>query len=126
MTANPASDPIPAAAYPVVERSGCWSTVVAAIEADGGPITPHPDPETLRRRAEHHPKPQPKSVPIDPTLGNTETPMDLDENPPAPIPARPYVADEPRAHNFLRSQEVVGSREPPRRGWLARAIRRFV
>ncbi|RSN65437.1 hypothetical protein DMH01_03410 [Amycolatopsis sp. WAC 04182] len=149
MTANPASDPIPAAAYPVVERPGCWSDVVAKIEADGGPITPHPDRETLRLRAEHHPKPQLESVPIGPQLGNTEAPMDLNEDPPAPLPARPYVD----VHRDVVIAEVLNEQltgtatasqpprtEPatlddlvelvhqlgtaPRRGWLRAAIHR--
>ncbi len=83
MTITPSSYP---GGLPPLD-AGRWSDVVARIEADGGPITPHPDEETLRRRAEHHPKPQLASVPIGPVLGNTETPMELDEEPPA-VPPR--------------------------------------
>ncbi|MFC3454032.1 hypothetical protein [Amycolatopsis speibonae] len=116
MTANPASDPIPAASTPKLD-AGCWSDVVRAIEHDGGPITAYPDVETLRLRGILHPKPQLESVPIGPQLGNTETPMDLDEDPPTPLPARPY-------HDIHRAV-VIAEVLPARRGWLARALRRF-
>jgi hypothetical protein len=109
MTANPISDPAPGTPLGS-DRPGCWSSLVRIIEEDGGPITLHPDAETLRRRAERIPKPHLEPAPIGPVLGNTESPMDLDEDPPEPIPARPYVL-EPRP--------------PSRRGWLARAFRRF-
>jgi len=115
MTANPASDPIPRPfAVPRLGKPGCWSDVVAAIESDGGPITPHPDPETLRLRREHHPKPH--AVPTAETSGYTETPLDLDEDPPTPIPARAY--DELR-------DIVIAEVLTPRRGWLRNALRRF-
>ena len=89
--------------------AGRWSDVVRAIELDGGPVTPHPDAETIRLRGLTCPKPHLEPAPIGPVLRQPETPMELDEDPPAPIPARPYVL-EPAP--------------PSRRGWFARLLRR--
>ncbi|MGW4127982.1 hypothetical protein [Amycolatopsis japonica] len=102
--------------------AGCWSDLVRAIELDGGPITPHPDPETLRRRARFIGPPRPTTATVTAgsvvELGAVSMPdMDLDEDPPASLPARPY--------NEVHRDVVIAEVLKPRRAWLSRALRRF-
>lgn len=64
-----------------------WSTVLAAIVKDGGPVTPHPDAETQRRLAENPPRLPPVTAY---NVTRLEPALDTGEPPAPPIPARPY------------------------------------
>lgn len=79
--------------------SARWSDIVAAIVKDGGPITPHPDAETVRLLAERERRIR---AVTEYDVTRLEPALDLDEEPPAPIPARPYA---------------VAPNPPTRRGW---------
>lgn len=118
MTITPSSYP---GGLPTM-KAGRWSDVVRAIEDDGGPITIHPDTETLRRRTERLPNLPPAPAPIGPILGNREAPMDLDEDPPAPIPARPYPPTQVTLDDVVDMTHRLHTAS--RRGWLSRAIHR--
>lgn len=68
-------------------RLARWSDLVAKIEADGGPITPHPDPETARLLAENPPADRPPAQEPKYDTRETERRIDVDEPPAAAQPA---------------------------------------
>ncbi|MFB9926023.1 hypothetical protein ACFORO_12410 [Amycolatopsis halotolerans] len=78
-----------------------WSDIVAKIEADGGPITPHPDAETARRLAENPPKH--RSPVLAPKDTFHEAPLQVDEELPAPIAAQPYPAESTETRETVQT-----------------------
>ncbi|WP_134667873.1 hypothetical protein [Amycolatopsis sp. CFH S0078] len=106
-----------------MSTAGRWSDIVAKIEAEGGPITPHPDAETARRLAENTPRLPPVTAY---NVTRLEPALDTGEELPAPIAAQPYPAEvtpEPETvQNPAENESPVEDQEPDLPDIIARLL----
>lgn len=106
-----------------MSTAGRWSDIVAKIEAEGGPITPHPDAETARRLAENTPRLPPVTAY---NVTRLEPALDTGEELPAPIAAQPYPAEvtpEPETvQTPAENESPVEDQEPDLPDIIARLL----
>lgn len=85
-----------------------WSTFLAVLEAKGGPIGPHPDPETARLLAENPPADRPPVPEPKYDTRETERRLDVDEQPAEACQSQVYNLQNPDEREAFRVALYAG------------------